>query len=318
MADVTKNHECLMQLLNNSWHTPGYCGPTFDAILCWPEVPPNTTVRINCPVSVEDIVYMKGEATRYCQPNGTWENVGNYSSCRPHGLEDDPITPFHAEIMYWIYVIGYSLSLIVCIFALLIFVHYKSLWCLRNIIYKNIIAAFTIHNITWLLFALVSLHLPVASVHEIVACSLPIFVLKLCVCAAFFWMLVEVFYLFVNVLFGFHVQKIRFWMCSAFGWGVPAILSLATVLRDYHSVIFAGCWNWRQTHLDVIIIIPILIVILLHICINRALSIARHQLRTCPLPSGQSILVEFDGLLLFRHCLFISRATCGSVFLFQK
>uniref|UniRef100_A0A914CT71 Uncharacterized protein n=1 Tax=Acrobeloides nanus TaxID=290746 RepID=A0A914CT71_9BILA len=254
-----------MQLLNDSWHTPGYCGPTFDAILCWPEAPPNTTVRRNCPVSVEHVVYVKGEATRYCQPNGIWDSVGNYSSCRPFGLEDDPITPFHAEIMYWIYVIGYSLSLVVCIFALLIFVHYKSLWCLRNIIHTNIIAAFTIHNITWLLFALFSLHLPVASVSEIVSCSLPIFVLKFCVCAAFFWMLVEGFYLFVNVLFSFHAQKIRFWMCSAVGWGGPAILSFATVLRDYHSVIFAGCWNWRQTHLDVIIIIPILIVIIVNI-----------------------------------------------------
>ena len=50
------------------------------------EASANTTVRMVFPVSVDHVVYMKGEATRYCQPNGTWESVGNYSSCRPFGV----------------------------------------------------------------------------------------------------------------------------------------------------------------------------------------------------------------------------------------
>lgn len=71
---ISKNHLCLLQLFNTSWHTPGYCGPTFDAVLCWPETEPNTTVHMDCPLAVDDHMLVEnGKASRFCHPNGTWE-----------------------------------------------------------------------------------------------------------------------------------------------------------------------------------------------------------------------------------------------------
>lgn len=104
----------------------GHCPSTFDAVLCWPETEPDTLVTMDCPISVNAKFYTDGKVTRYCHPNGTWDTVGNYSSCIDKTDSDDElIPPFHAEIMYWIYVVGYLLSLIFCTLALLIFIHYK-------------------------------------------------------------------------------------------------------------------------------------------------------------------------------------------------
>lgn len=104
----------------------GHCPSTFDAVLCWPETEPGTMVSMDCPSAVDSKIYTKGKATRFCHTDGTWDKVGNYSACIDSSdVSYEMISPFHAEIMYWIYVVGYILSLIFCTLALLIFLHYK-------------------------------------------------------------------------------------------------------------------------------------------------------------------------------------------------
>uniref|UniRef100_A0A914PKI7 G-protein coupled receptors family 2 profile 2 domain-containing protein n=1 Tax=Panagrolaimus davidi TaxID=227884 RepID=A0A914PKI7_9BILA len=161
-----------------------------------------------------------GKAFRYCHPDGTWDTVGNYSACVDNSVDEtDIISPMHAEIMYWIYVVGYILSLIFCTIALLIFIHYKSLSCLRNRIHTNIVACFAVHNVTWLLYALLTIHFDIRGIEEIMLiCSIPMLILKYCICAAFFWM-------------------IRFWMCSTIGWGIPAILLFINATMNLKEVI---------------------------------------------------------------------------------
>ena len=104
----------------------GHCPSTFDAVLCWPETEPGVMVSMDCPSVVDSKIYTKGKATRFCHANGIWDKVGNYSACIDSSdVSYEMISPFHAEIMYWIYVVGYILSLIFCTLALLIFLHYK-------------------------------------------------------------------------------------------------------------------------------------------------------------------------------------------------
>ena len=79
----------------------------------------------------------------------------------------------HLKIMYAMYWIGYTISLVFLLFAVVVFVHYRlvtdtvtrcgayliciiyrNLWCLRNIIHTNLVLCFALHNITWIGYSL--------------------------------------------------------------------------------------------------------------------------------------------------------------------
>ncbi|KHN79595.1 Parathyroid hormone 2 receptor [Toxocara canis] len=118
---------CLEQLRSNYNTTPGYCGPTFDAVLCWPETPINATAKLLCPpLGDYEFITNGGYAYRLCQANGTWSRLGNYTGCIPadggYGMR---LSHMHVQLMYSMYWIGYIVSLLICVFALVVFVHYK-------------------------------------------------------------------------------------------------------------------------------------------------------------------------------------------------
>lgn len=64
-------------------------------------------------------------ATRFCDINGIWDNYTNYESCDiVNGTERTLIEP-HVETTTFIYIAGYSLSLIALILAVIVFVRLK-------------------------------------------------------------------------------------------------------------------------------------------------------------------------------------------------
>lgn len=60
-------------------------------------------------------------ATRYCHPNGRWDNYSHYAAC--HHVNEPP--PDIVEISSIIYYTGYILSLVALSLAVIVFVYFK-------------------------------------------------------------------------------------------------------------------------------------------------------------------------------------------------
>lgn len=61
-------------------------------------------------------------ASRWCWPNGTWDNRTDYSHCHELKL---PVVESSVEITTTLYFVGYVLSLSTLIVAVAIFLYYK-------------------------------------------------------------------------------------------------------------------------------------------------------------------------------------------------
>ncbi|KAF4528065.1 hypothetical protein B566_EDAN012027 [Ephemera danica] len=90
----------------------------------------------------------KENASRLCQPNGTWANYTNYTLCK-----DLPHQPIEAsiEVTTAIYYVGYSLSLAALGAAVAIFLYFKDLRCLRNTIHTNLMLSYIMADFMWIL-----------------------------------------------------------------------------------------------------------------------------------------------------------------------
>ena len=77
-----------------------------------------------------DFLLFADNATRVCQPNGTWANYSNYRSCVP--LEEFGVTTPNdygvgiSEDTTTIYFTGYTVSIVALTVAIWIFIHFKS------------------------------------------------------------------------------------------------------------------------------------------------------------------------------------------------
>lgn len=82
-----------------------------------PSPPPSTDNRFVPP----------DNATRYCHLNGRWDNYTNYDSCRHISESGDDPGDFDAvvELSPYIYCLGYLLSLLSLVLAVIVFVRFK-------------------------------------------------------------------------------------------------------------------------------------------------------------------------------------------------
>ncbi|CAG5124410.1 unnamed protein product, partial [Candidula unifasciata] len=92
-------------------------------------------------------------ATKECFENGTWATA-EYGTCMVENIRKlDPFDNVYSTetlSIRIIYDVGYTITTVVLVVALAIFIHLKSLRCLRNSIHCNLFLAFILSNITWL------------------------------------------------------------------------------------------------------------------------------------------------------------------------
>ncbi|CAG5132410.1 unnamed protein product, partial [Candidula unifasciata] len=196
-------------------------------------------------------------ATKECYENGTWAPAV-YNACvletnRKEHPFDDMYTTKTVSVRL-IYDVGFSVTTVVLILALAIFLNFRSLRCLRNSIHCNLIMSFIFSNITWL------------TVHNTlneVTTGAPKWVCKLFMAAItyfhtvpFYWMFVEGLYLFTIVVWAFSAQKIRLWYYMIIGWVTPFFITVAwVVMKETYDE--KTCWLHSGTSVDYIIHGPV-------------------------------------------------------------
>lgn len=90
------------------------CPKMFDGILCWEKTNANSIARQLCPSYVVGFINLKGYATIFCTPNGTWQKkrsdsnktYTNYESCILADMEETILLVFSIFILFLYLLLG--------------------------------------------------------------------------------------------------------------------------------------------------------------------------------------------------------------------
>ncbi|XP_052805715.1 calcitonin gene-related peptide type 1 receptor-like [Mya arenaria] len=238
-SDCMKKHSSQPQLAEE----PLYCNRTVDNFVgCWPDTLPGQTAKIQCP-SLPGF-NLDAFAYRECTRNGTWfvnqttgQRWANYSECyNSHSPEDD------TKHIY-IFIGGFSLSLLMLVVSLIIFFRFRQLRCDRITIHKNLFLSYVFTGISWILYyVLAALDGEVLLYNPLWCQALHIMCQYFTVCN-FLWMFCEGLYLNTIMVYAFSSGKILIISCYIIGWGIPVVLTLVyTLVRGSDDYLTMDCW----------------------------------------------------------------------------
>lgn len=264
--------QCLVQEhIEYSLHgnSSDFCSTSFDSILCWPRTPRGTLAELPCLDEFQGIQYDSTQnATRFCYPNGTWEKKTNYDLClhlpAPSSVpEFDPII----ELPTIIYYVGYTISLVSLTLAVIVFIYFKELRCLRNSIHANLFFTYIMSGLLWIL----TLSVQISMRTGLGGCIVLVTLFHFFTLTNFFWMLVEGLYLYMLVVKTFSGDNIRFNIYALIGWGGPAVFVTIWAIAKGVTTSFIrpqidiGCPWMHETVVDWIFQGPVCVVLIMNL-----------------------------------------------------
>ncbi|KAH8371260.1 hypothetical protein KR093_006763 [Drosophila rubida] len=252
-----------------STSSSSHCPASFDSVLCWPRTTAGSWAVLPCFEEFKGVHYDTTEnATRYCHANGSWNHYSNYSRCSV------PVVPeFSAsvELPAIIYACGYFISFATLVVALIIFLSFKDLRCLRNTIHANLFLTYITSALLWIL----TLFLQVITTESSQAgCITLVIMFQYFYLTNFFWMFVEGLYLYTLVVQTFSSENISFLIYALIGWGCPAVCilvwSIAKVFaphreNEHFNGLEIECGWMRESDIDWIFKGPISFAILINL-----------------------------------------------------
>lgn len=254
-------------------HDGSFCNTSYDGVLCWPRTKIDTTIIQPCFNEFQGVIYdVTNNATRYCDVTGIWDKT-DYGNCHHipssnktcNELDFDLRCSAYATSI--IYYIGYTVSLVALILAVIVFLNFKDLRCLRNTIHINLFLTYIISIFLWIL----TLTLQMFMGPNNLACIFLAIFLHYFVLTNFFWMMVEGLYLYMLVVQTFSGDNIRFNLYAIIGWGFPSIfVGFWAVFKAFSSTesskqIELECSWMRESQLDWIIQAPACIVLIINL-----------------------------------------------------
>ncbi|XP_041675668.1 diuretic hormone receptor isoform X3 [Drosophila eugracilis] len=202
------------------------CPSSFDSVLCWPRTNAGSLAVLPCFEEFKGVHYdTTDNATRFCFPNGTWDHYSDYDRCHQNSGSIPVVPDFspNVELPAIIYACGYFLSFATLVVALIIFLSFKDLRCLRNTIHANLFLTYITSALLWIL----TLFLQVITTESSQAgCITLVIMFQYFYLTNFFWMFVEGLYLYTLVVQTFSSDNISFIIYALIGWGCPALCIL--------------------------------------------------------------------------------------------
>ncbi|XP_005876144.1 PREDICTED: calcitonin receptor [Myotis brandtii] len=236
-----------------------YCDRMWDGWLCWDDTPAGKTVTKQCPDYFPDFDTTE-VAVKHCEINGTWEltadmneTLTNYSMC--YAFSDEKMK--HAYMMFYVAVVGHSVSLLTLTSSLGVFLRFRNLACQRVTMHKHMFLTYILNSIG----VLVHLTQVVPKIEYVnsdpLSCKILNCINHYLMLCNYFWMLCEGIYLHkllvVNVFNGEQNMKWYYLL----GWGfpvVPTITHAIARLKHFND----SCWMSVETYLVYIIHGPIM------------------------------------------------------------
>ncbi|KAL3832585.1 hypothetical protein ACJMK2_024217 [Sinanodonta woodiana] len=256
---------CFLQIKPLCYSMGLYCNRTVDAFGgCWEDTPAGNMAVIPCPAFPQ--FNTKAYAYKECTINGSWfvssisgRQWANYSACLSTQTDED-----HRKIIY-IFVGGFSLSLLMLIMSLLIFFRFKQLRCDRITIHKNLFVSYVLTGVSWLLYYLTVALNGNIQLENPSWCQVLHVVTQYFTVSNFLWMFCEGLYLNTIMVFAFSTGKTLIMSCYIIGWLVP--LLLACVYAGVRSSLQSetlDCWI-NETSIQWILFGPVVLSIAINV-----------------------------------------------------
>ncbi|XP_029456118.1 glucagon-like peptide 2 receptor [Rhinatrema bivittatum] len=238
-----------------------YCNGTFDQFACWPHSLPGN-VSVPCPWYLPWVESgTTGYVHRYCSHEGIWQKGENstdiwrdHSECseKNHFKQTDEQ---HAMLstLRLLYTIGYSVSLVALVLALLVLLMFRNLHCTRNFIHINLFASFIFRALVILIKDIIDHNtyskipndesgwLSYFTTEISTMCRVVPALMHYFVGANFFWLLVEGIYLH-TLLVSTSPGRPLLYRYVLIGWGVPLVcVTLWAITRRLYEN--NECWG---------------------------------------------------------------------------
>uniref|UniRef100_UPI00358E8536 calcitonin gene-related peptide type 1 receptor-like isoform X2 n=1 Tax=Myxine glutinosa TaxID=7769 RepID=UPI00358E8536 len=243
-----------------------FCNRTWDGWLCWEDTPAGEVSVQKCPDYFPDFDPTE-KVTKICKDNGQWfqhptsKRVwSNYTLCNANVTQKLQM----ALNMFYLTVIGHSLSIITLLISLTIFFHFKSLGCQRITLHKNLFMSYILHSIiTIVQLTAVANNQNLAAVDP-VWCKVLQFLHQYVMGCNYFWMLCEGIYLHTLIVVAVFAEKQQLCWYFFLGWGFPSIPAIihAVARTLYYN---DNCWISSATHLLYIIHGPFIVALLVNL-----------------------------------------------------
>ncbi|XP_075346164.1 gastric inhibitory polypeptide receptor isoform X2 [Mycteria americana] len=255
-------HACELRLRLDPPALGPVCNRSFDMYACWGDAAPNSTVTVPCPWYLPWHHRVQGGVVaRRCGPDGRWvtDETGrpwqDHSQCEDL-VQEQPLQ-WHAwllEQFRLLYTVGYSLSLVALLLALLLLLLFRRLRCTRNFIHANLFLSFVLRAGAILTRdALLQRRLrpgpgdplQLLGQQAVAGCRLAQALTQYCVGANYGWLLAEGLFLHkLLVLAAFSGER----CLPAFlllGWGAPVLFVVPWVVVRYLYE-NEGCWERNE------------------------------------------------------------------------
>lgn len=208
------------------------CSPLWDTASCFPATVAGQVSVIPCPAEVSGLFFDTSKnATRLCSINGDWGDRADYTNCNQISTQSVSV-----DYVMLIYKVGYSVSLLALIMALIIFCSFREMQCLRNKIHANLFITYVLYISTWISTGLIQ-HAK-GDAPSLLKMSCVTFVLvRYFYLTTFFWMFVEGLYLFLQVKFPLNVDVVKLRHYLLIGWVLPFNVVLLWSLLVYFLLI---------------------------------------------------------------------------------
>uniref|UniRef100_A0A8C6ZME3 Glucagon receptor-like n=1 Tax=Nothoprocta perdicaria TaxID=30464 RepID=A0A8C6ZME3_NOTPE len=183
-----------------------------------------------------------------------------------------------------LYTVGYSLSLLTLVSALLVLTIFRKLRCTRNYIHANLFASFGLRATSVIVKdALLERHWAAMSPHgrhAAIGCRAAQVLMQYCILANHYWFLVEAVYLYKLLIGAVFSERNYYRLYLYLGWGTPVVFVVPWMAAKYLKE-NAECWALNENMAYWWIIrIPILLASLINLLIfMRILKVILAKLR---------------------------------------
>ncbi|XP_052804549.1 parathyroid hormone/parathyroid hormone-related peptide receptor-like [Mya arenaria] len=283
---LLKAEQQCMKRLEQYTPTEGFCNMTWDLMLCWEEAPAGTLVKNACPSHVKDIS-QTGFALRECGLDGIWVHPDdgntttgwtNYTDCFKEDADFASITNDLTRINLMAN-IGYAISLVSLVVAVLIMLISRRLHCKSNSLHLNLFTAFILRAVCSLFKDVLfveglGLEKDVIQLSEDKfifnegggthwECKLLVTLFMYALSASMMWIFMEGLYLHMLVYKTLFTERTGIRMYVIIGWLSPLVYVIPWILVKLYAD-NSLCWNIDEHGFNWIIMGPIILTIVLN------------------------------------------------------
>ncbi|KAM4632487.1 glucagon receptor-like [Discoglossus pictus] len=290
--------ECYERMSSTPYPAGVHCNRTFDMYACWPDGAPGTIINVSCPYYLPWFQKVShGLVSRRCGQDGYWvtgngsEPWRDSSQCEdePEVTRDEAMTRDLLLSFRALYTVGYSVSLLSLVLALLILTTFRKLHCTRNYIHANLFASFALRGVSVIVKDIllekrwgieVSNWETLISNEAAIGCRTAQVVMQYCILANHYWFVVEAVYLYKLLIGAVFSEKNNYTLYLYLGWGTPVLFVVPWLTVKYLKE-NSECWGLNENMAYWWIIrVPILLASMINLLIfMRILKVILSKLR---------------------------------------